>query len=91
MKTKTIITKLAAGMAAVSLLCSLGSISASARGRNYVDANQDGVCDYCTTDCSFVDEDGDGICDHFAAQSCPGQGHHRRAGRGQGRGGCHRR
>ncbi len=91
MKRKQILTKAAAGMAAAALLFSLGTVSVSARGRNYVDANRDGVCDYCGTECSFVDEDGDGICDNFASRSCYGQGHHGRAGKRQGRGGCHRR
>ena len=59
MKRKQILTKAAAGMAAATLLFSLGTVSVSARGRNYVDANRDGVCDYCGTECSFVDEDGE--------------------------------
>ena len=57
------------------------------RGRNFVDANGDGVCDnYGTgTGCGrgqyFVDADGDGVCDNYGT----GAG----AGCGQGRG-CRR-
>lgn len=32
-------------------------------GRNYVDADNDGVCDYANSSCVYVDADGDGLCD----------------------------
>ena len=50
------------------------------RGRNFVDANGDGVCDnYGTgTGCGrgqyFVDADGDGVCDNYGTGAGCGQG-----------------
>lgn len=32
-------------------------------GRNYVDADNNGICDYADSGCVYVDADGDGICD----------------------------
>ncbi len=54
----------------------------SNRGMGYVDANNDGICDYYpgTEQCpSFLDENGDGICDYN-----PGAGAGAGAGRGAG-------
>lgn len=65
-------------------------------GPNFVDADEDGICDRaCTEDCSFVDEDRDGICDNRPTQprsmrGCGGYGsgcgyRSNGCGRGQGR------
>lgn len=37
------------------------------RGRNYVDADGNGVCDNYGTGCgrNYVDADGDGVCDNY--------------------------
>ncbi|MGP8321111.1 MAG: hypothetical protein ACT6FE_02120 [Methanosarcinaceae archaeon] len=45
------------GLAMLLVLATIGTVAA---GPNYVDANNDGVCDL------FVDEDGDGINDNCA-------------------------
>ena len=42
-------------------------------GRNFTDANGDGVCDnYVTGQCGagFADTDGDGVCDNCGAEQC---------------------
>ena len=64
------------------------------RGRNFVDANGDGVCDnYASGACAgqgngcgqgagYVDADGNGTCDNYEAGTCPGNG----AGHGHGQG-----
>lgn len=46
-------------------------------GRNFVDANGDGVCDNYGTGCGqyFVDADGDGVCDNYGTGCGHGQGH----------------
>lgn len=53
----------------MGLVLSVGSTTAfaagSAWGRNFVDTDNDGVCDYYNASCQFVDNDGDGICDNF--------------------------
>lgn len=41
----------------------------------YMDADGDGICDYCGVSCSFVDADGDGICDNYAALCGMGTGY----------------
>ena len=49
-------------------------------GRNYVDADSNGVCDNAMENsCSYADENSDGICDYraMAARGC-----------GRGRNGC---
>lgn len=53
------------------------------RGINYIDANGDGVCDYCgNTGCGghgryYIDADGDGVCDNYGTGAgCRGGGHH---------------
>lgn len=63
------------GIVATALVLSLGVTTAFAagwgHGRNYVDADGDGVCDYYAGGRYFVDADGDGICDN-----CDGTGWH---------------
>lgn len=34
-----------------------------AAGRNFIDTNGDGVCDYANNICKYVDADEDGVCD----------------------------
>ncbi len=64
---------------------------ANSRG-NFVDDNNDGICDNYTGsgNGNFVDNDNDGICDNYADGACPqngaGNGHHR--GNGCGRNGA---
>lgn len=92
------------GILAAAILVSAGATASLAAGvgsgRRFVDANDDGVCDYADSGCAYVDADGDGVCDHYVSEQgrgCGygwghghGQGHHRQ-GRGCGfRGGCGR-
>lgn len=51
-----------------AVVLTLGVTTAfAAGGRNYVDANGDGVCDYYGTGrgAYYVDADGDGVCDNY--------------------------
>ena len=65
--------RIAALSAAVVL--TLGITTAfAAGGRNYVDANGDGVCDNHGANCLYVDADGDGVCDNYGTGL--GGGHH---------------
>lgn len=72
--------KLVTGIAALALAFSISTIDASAadsgRGRNFVDANNDGICDYCSVSasCEFVDADNDGICDNYSYNSSKRKG-----------------
>lgn len=64
---------------AAAIVLALGVTTAfAAGGRNFVDADGDGICDNrgAGLGCWYVDADGDGVCDNYG----PG----RRAGRG-----CH--
>ena len=57
-------------------------------GRNFTDANGDGVCDnYVTGQCGagFTDADGDGICDN-RENDCGAHLYHHGSGHGQGGG-----
>ena len=36
-------------------------------GRNFADAERDGICDYAGTACRYADADGDGVCDWQSA------------------------
>ena len=53
---------------AVIMMMSIGTIGAFAMGygggRNYVDADGDGICDNAGNGRGYVDADGDGICDN---------------------------
>lgn len=70
-------------------VCATTAFAAGPRfGRNFVDADGDGLCDVCGAEhgscltgegAAFVDADGDGICDNYGS----GQGR----GCGYGRGG----
>lgn len=82
---------LIAAMACVCLLCGTKAIAAGpVNGRNYVDADGDGICDNYGTNgngcrrrygCGggYVDVDGDGICDNYGTN---GRGYGRRYGCG---------
>lgn len=87
------------GILAAAILVSAdatASLAAGAgSGRRFVDANDDGVCDYADSGCAYVDADGDGICDHYVSGQSRGygwgHGHGHRQSRGCGfRGGCGR-
>lgn len=77
--------KLLIGAVVTALVLTVGFTTAfAAGGRNYVDANGDGICDNRGTNCRYVDADGDGVCDNWgtgcrnAGTGCHGQGrgHH---------------
>lgn len=61
------------GILAVAILVSAGATASLAAGvgsgRRFVDANDDGVCDYADSGCAYVDADGDGVCD-YADDGC---------------------
>jgi len=72
--------KLLTGVVVMTLVILVGGTVAfatgSARGRNFIDINGDGVCDDCNNFCQFVDADGDGICDNYGIGRCGiGVGH----------------
>ena len=68
------------GAVITALVLTVGASTAfAAGGRNFVDADGDGVCDHRGAYCQFVDADGDGVCDHRGA-GCRGMG--------RGRHGC---
>lgn len=61
------------------------------RGRYFVDADGDGICDNAGNGCAYVDADGDGICDNYVSVQSVGYGRGCHGGRGNGfRGGCGR-
>lgn len=65
----------AAAIAAVLMVSGTTAFAAPITGvHNYVDANGDGICDYCSASCAFVDANGDGICDNYTG-SCIGAGY----------------
>ena len=78
--------KILMGTAIAALVLTVGGTDAfAAGGRNYVDANGDGICDNRGNYCRFADTDGDGVCDyhgtscrHTGGYGCHGQGrgHH---------------
>ena len=76
------------------MVLSVGAISAFATepeyGRNFVDADKNGICDFAGDFCRYVDADHDGICDNrgnFAdadgdsiCDNYPGQGRGQKCG-----------
>lgn len=79
--------KILMGTAIAALVLTVGVTGAfAAGGRNYVDANGDGICDNRGNYCRFVDADGDGVCDYhgtscryggaYSGHGCHGGGHH---------------
>ena len=79
--------KVLAGILTVAVLLTIGITCAFAAepgaGRNYVDANGDGVCDYSHNRCQYIDADNNGVCDNYTARQarCRGNGHHCRRNR----------
>lgn len=61
-----------AGLAVAGLLTAGGTALACGHGQrlNYVDANNDGVCDNRVTSVCWNDANGDGICDNRASGVC---------------------
>ena len=68
-------------LAAALLLCVAAAAAGPARGRNYIDADGDGVCDNWSG-CGYTDANGDGICDNWPGTA----GCHRGTGSGCGLG-----
>ncbi len=60
--------RMVTGILILALVLSIGIATAYAagprRGRNYVDADQDGVWDFVGSQCNWQDANGDGICDN---------------------------
>ena len=55
-------------------VCAATAFAAGPRcGRNFVDADGDGICDNAGSGCVYADADGDGLCDVCGAEhgSCP--------------------
>lgn len=86
--------KLAAGILAVTLVITVGTVSVFALGPRFVDNNSDGICDNWTFSGNgqkngngqgFADEDGDGVCDNWTSS-----GSGQKNGNGQGRHGRNR-
>lgn len=86
--------KLAAGILAVTLVITVGTVSVFALGPRFVDNNSDDICDNWNSSGSsqkngngqgFADEDGDGVCDN---RTSSGSG--QKNGNGQGRHGRNR-
>ena len=64
---------------AAAIVLALGVTTAfAAGGRNFVDANGDGICDNRGTGrgCWYVDADGDGVCDNYGSGRWAGRGCH---------------
>ena len=62
------LTKTTAGILAAVMMLSVGTVSVfaagSGRGKNFVDTDNNGICDYSDSICRFTDADNDGICDY---------------------------
>lgn len=62
------IRKAVVGVFVAGMVLSIGATSAFTAGpeygRNFVDADGDGACDYAGTACRYIDSDHDGICDN---------------------------
>ena len=62
------VKKTLAGVLMVLMLLAAGSESAfaagSGAGKNFTDANEDGICDYRDDGYRYSDADNDGICDY---------------------------
>lgn len=75
---KQTMKKAAAGILAVMVLAA-GATSAfaagSGHGRNYADANRDGICDYAESACRYLDADNDGVCDYCGGSGLSGTCH----------------
>lgn len=66
------VKKTLAGVLMVLMLLAAGSESAfaagSGAGKNFTDANEDGICDYRDDGYRYSDADNDGICDHAGSR-----------------------
>ena len=66
------VKKTLAGVLMVLMLLAAGSESAfaagSGAGKNFTDANEDGICDYRDDGYNYADADNDGICDHAGSR-----------------------
>lgn len=100
--------KTAVGMAMSVMMLSAGTASIFASeqeyGKNYVDENQDGICDHRGYNCDFTDTDEDGICDNCGVDGISRKKYGRKqggrkrniscsnasSGQGKFRGGCKR-
>lgn len=67
---KKIITCMAAMALTISLCGTTALAAGNSRGRNCIDANKDGICDYHKTACQYVDKNKDGICDICGSSIC---------------------
>lgn len=73
---ETNMKKALTGIAVMALVFSVSSTTAFAagggrgRGRNFVDNDNDGVCDYHNASCQFIDNNGDGLCDNYGSNNC---------------------
>ncbi|MEA4822805.1 MAG: hypothetical protein VB111_01660 [Clostridiaceae bacterium] len=78
--------KILTGILLAALIVSLGTTTAFAvsqpGGQNFVDANNDGICDNCDSTRHFIDANGDGICDNCEGGIRPMDGTGKRAGNG---------
>lgn len=60
-----------AGVLVTVLALSIGTTSAFAagpdagQGRNFVDEDGNGICDFAVDSCRYVDENNDGVCDYY--------------------------
>lgn len=93
---KRIITMFLAVLMVAGLATTAMARGGYGRGRNYVDADGNGVCDNYGTGCgrNYVDADGDGVCDNYGTGcgrnyvDADGDGVWDNYGTGCGRGGC---
>lgn len=71
------VKKTSCGILAAAIVLSAGITGVFAAdkicGRNFKDADGDGVCDYAKNNCAYTDLDGDGVCDNFSAGRAIGQ------------------
>jgi hypothetical protein len=71
-------TKLVAGILIAALVATSFGVAAARygpeNGSQYVDADNDGVCDNIGERPEFVDEDGDGVCDNRGIRGFGGYG-----------------
>lgn len=64
MKKRFIGTIAVIALLSVGLTSSIAAGSGSEQGRNFVDADENGVCDLNGAFCRYADADRDGVCDY---------------------------
>lgn len=78
------------GILTAAMVLFVGAAGAFAAGKgtgsNFVDADDNGICDRAESICRYVDADNDGICDHCGAYPHSGASKNNFSGAG---GGCH--